>query len=56
MVFRHGSARYEIRVDNPRGVSRGVSSVEVDGLAQDGQRSITLVDDGRTHRVRVLLG
>src|SRR5207253_880659 len=30
MVFRYRSARYDLVVENPRGVSRGVSSVEVD--------------------------
>jgi cyclic beta-1,2-glucan synthetase len=56
IAFRHRSARYHIEVENPRGVSRGVSSVEVDGVRLDGDRGITLVDDGTTHRVRVVLG
>lgn len=29
--FRYHSARYEIVVDNPQGVSRGVASIELDG-------------------------
>ena len=29
--FRYRSARYEIAVENPRGVTRGVSTVELDG-------------------------
>jgi hypothetical protein len=37
-------------------VSRGVSSVQVDGLLLDGDLGITLADDGGTHRVRVVLG
>jgi cyclic beta-1,2-glucan synthetase len=56
MAFRYGSARYDIVVQNPRGVSRGVSSVEVDGVFLDGERSIALADDRRTHRVRITLG
>ncbi len=55
--FRYHSARYEIVVENPHGVSRGVASMELDGheLA-DGAVSIPLADDGATHHVRVVLG
>jgi cyclic beta-1,2-glucan synthetase len=56
MVFRYRSARYEIVVANPRGVSRGVSSVELDGVRLDGDGSVTLADDGKTHRLRIALG
>ena len=56
MIFRHRSARYEIVVENPHGVSRGVRSVEVDGVARQGDLSITLADDGETHQVRIGLG
>jgi cyclic beta-1,2-glucan synthetase len=55
--FRYLSARYEIVVENPQGVSRGVASAELDGqpLAGEGA-AIPLADDGATHRVRVVLG
>ena len=56
MVFRYRSARYDIVVENPQGVSRGVSSVEVDGVSFDGELSIMLADDQKTHRVRIVLG
>ena len=56
IVFRHRSSRYDIVVENPRGVSRGVSSVEVDGVFLTGDLSIGLVDDRTIHRVRVVLG
>jgi cyclic beta-1,2-glucan synthetase len=98
--FRYHSARYEIVVQNPEGVSRGVASIELDGAALPGGAAgagaagvaagagaagagaagvggaaipgatagvgatavtrgvaaIPLVDDGATHRVRVILG
>ncbi len=54
--FRHHSSRYEIVVENPKGVMRGVSSVEVDGAALPGGSGVALSDDGRVHRVRVVLG
>jgi cyclic beta-1,2-glucan synthetase len=56
IVFRHRSARYAIAVDNPQGVSRGVSSVELDGVVVAGAGGIALVDDGASHRVRIVLG
>jgi cyclic beta-1,2-glucan synthetase len=56
-VFRYHSARYDIAVENPRGVSRGVTGVELDGVALAGAGApIPLKDDGATHRVRVILG
>jgi cyclic beta-1,2-glucan synthetase len=54
--FRYHSARYEIVVENPQGVSRGVASSELDGQAQTRGAAIPLVDDGATHHVRVVLG
>jgi cyclic beta-1,2-glucan synthetase len=56
ITFRYHSARYEIVVENPRGVSRGVSTVEIDGTLLDGLGSIPLADDRTTHRVRLILG
>jgi hypothetical protein len=44
-------------VENPRGVCRGVTHVKPDGVAQaDAQAPIPLVDDGASHKVRVVLG
>ena len=37
-------------------MTRGVSRVELDGTALDGDAAIPLVDDGATHHVRVVLG
>ena len=57
ILFRYHSARYDIRVDNPHGVSCGVVRAEVDGVALPGHRArIPLADDGATHRVRIVLG
>jgi len=56
IVFRYHRARYEIAVENPHGVNRGVASVELDGkLLQGDPLLIPLSDDGATHSVRVLL-
>jgi cyclic beta-1,2-glucan synthetase len=56
VTFRYRSARYDLVVENPREVSRGVSSVEVDGVVIASGSGITLADDRTTHRVRVVLG
>jgi cyclic beta-1,2-glucan synthetase len=57
IVFKYRSARYEIAVENPDGVSCGVASAELDGKAlPDGPTRVPLVDDGRAHKVCVILG
>jgi cyclic beta-1,2-glucan synthetase len=57
IVFRHGSARYEILVENPHRVSRGVARVELDGKnLPAGETHVVLVADGCTHRIRVVMG
>jgi cyclic beta-1,2-glucan synthetase len=57
ITFRYHGSRYAITVENPSGVSRGISTVEIDGVAQPrGPASLALVDDGASHRVRVVLG
>jgi cyclic beta-1,2-glucan synthetase len=57
IAFRYHSSRYHVTVENPLGVSRGVQSVSVDELpSAPGQQSVALVDDGRSHQVRVVLG
>jgi cyclic beta-1,2-glucan synthetase len=56
IAFRHQSTPYTIVVENPQGVSRGVSSVEIDGVLLDDPAGIGLAADGKTHRIRVVLG
>jgi cyclic beta-1,2-glucan synthetase len=57
IVFKYRSARYEIVVENPHGVSRGVARAELDGRTlPDGPTRVPLVDDGQVHKVLVILG
>ncbi|HEX6318964.1 MAG TPA: glucoamylase family protein [Burkholderiales bacterium] len=57
LAFKYRSARYDITVENPQRVSRGVSSATLDGNAlPSGAARVPLVDDGATHSVRVILG
>ncbi|HWG06918.1 MAG TPA: glycosyl transferase, partial [Beijerinckiaceae bacterium] len=55
--FRHGSAHYDVGVENPLGVCRGILAVQLDGQKLAGKPAlIPLVDDGAGHRVRIILG
>jgi cyclic beta-1,2-glucan synthetase len=56
IAFRYHSSRYEIRVENPHGVTRGVSAVILDGQVLVDGAAIPLADDGATHQVRLVLG
>jgi cyclic beta-1,2-glucan synthetase len=54
---RRQSARYEIIVDNPAGIGRGVRFAEIDGVEiSERPLRLRMVDDGAVHRVRVTLG
>ena len=55
--FRYHASRYEITVDNPRSVSRGIERVEVDGVRVElGPSGLPLTAEGGTHRVHVWMG
>jgi cyclic beta-1,2-glucan synthetase len=57
IAFRYHSARYDIEVENPGRVCRGVVHAELDGVVlPENAGRIPLVDDGATHRVRLVLG
>jgi len=56
VAFRYRSARYDIVVENPEGVCRGVKRLTVDGITLDDRTGIPLADDQAVHRVRVVLG
>jgi len=48
-------AVYDIKIENPLGVEKGVSYIEVDGRRLDGV-VLPAYGDGRTHAVRVVMG
>jgi cyclic beta-1,2-glucan synthetase len=55
--FRYHASRYEITVENPQGVTRGIATMEVDGRPVDvGSGTLALSEDGARRRVRVVLG
>ncbi len=57
IVFKYHAARYEITVENPHGVNRGVANAELDGTTlAEGPTRVPLMNDGAVHKVRVILG
>ena len=54
--FQYLSATYQIKVENPSGVSRGVASINLDGNALDRHANIPLTDDGKMHQVNIVMG
>jgi cyclic beta-1,2-glucan synthetase len=62
ITYRHRSSRYVIEVENPTGVSRGIATVALDGVALSGAPTLVsgaevpLHDDGAEHYVRIELG
>ncbi len=57
IVFQYASTRYEIVVENPHGVSRGITHAEFDGQPlPEGSIRVPLHDDGTSHRIRAVLG
>lgn len=55
LTYRFGKSTYLVRVENPQGVNRGVRQIELDGIPLAENR-IPLVDDGKQHEVRVVMG
>jgi cyclic beta-1,2-glucan synthetase len=55
LEWRYGTSRYHIHVDNAARCSSGVSHADLDGVTVD-HVAIPLVDDGREHDVRIVMG
>ena len=57
MTLRRGATRYEIRVENPAGVCRGVRHADFDGnVVAERPLRLPLSDDGLVHRIGLILG
>lgn len=57
VTYRHGGSSYEISVENPNRVTKGIARLDLDGEplpAAEGR--VPLRDDGREHGVTVVLG
>src|SRR5262249_46375862 len=57
MHLRHGTAQYDIAVENPARVNKGIARAELDGAQVSvNPLRIALAYDGASHRLRVVLG
>ncbi|MEO9133309.1 MAG: hypothetical protein ABI240_19135, partial [Sphingomonas sp.] len=57
LTFRRGSTRFDIHVDNPDHVARGIASARMDGrLLTQRPLRFELPDDGASHEVMIILG
>ena len=55
ITYGRGTTQYHIRVENPENVSRGVLSVELDGVLLP-QNEIQLKSDDSPHEIHIVLG
>jgi cyclic beta-1,2-glucan synthetase len=56
VTYRHGRTLYRITVENPKRVGSGVSRISLDGATLQGGTLVPLSDDGREHRIDVVIG
>jgi cyclic beta-1,2-glucan synthetase len=58
ITYRYRSATYEISVENPLSVNRGILATKLDGRMLTGKKKllIPLTDDGTTHKLQIVLG
>ncbi|PPK72077.1 cyclic beta-1,2-glucan synthetase [Methylobacter tundripaludum] len=56
LSYQHEETHYDITVNNPDGVSKGIVLIELDGVAQTASDGIPLLHDGQNHQVLVVMG
>ena len=57
ITYKYGSSRYQIAVDNPHGVTRGIVRAALDDQAlADPASGLRLIDDGTFHYAHITLG
>ena len=57
ITIRFRSARYEVMVENPDAICRGIVAATIDGTGiADWPSGLKMLDDGVTHHVLVRLG
>ena len=55
IIYRRGNTTYQIKVENPHSLCRGIAIVELDGTVQP-NNEVAVLDDGGVHEVRVVMG
>jgi cyclic beta-1,2-glucan synthetase len=57
ITLRRGSTQFDIRVDNPDGVAKGIASARIDGTAiTERPLRLDLPEDGKSHEILVVMG
>jgi cyclic beta-1,2-glucan synthetase len=57
VTLRRGATRFDVRVDNPKSVAKGIASATIDGNEVTVRPlRIDLPEDGATHEIRVTMG
>jgi cyclic beta-1,2-glucan synthetase len=56
IIYHHGRTIYRIKVENPKGVCRGVSRVKLNGALLPKDALVPLSDDGCEHHIEAVLG
>ncbi len=54
--YQHEETHYDITVNNPDGVSKGIVSIALDGVVQAENEGVRLLHDGQNHQVLVIMG
>jgi cyclic beta-1,2-glucan synthetase len=54
--YQYEETHYEITINNPSGVSKGIVLIELNGAVQAESDSIPLLNDGKNHEVLVVMG
>lgn len=52
--YRYGNTTYQILVENPDGINRGVGEIHVNGRVIE-EDKVLLEDDGKTHQIKVIM-
>ncbi|HEX9075651.1 MAG TPA: glycosyl transferase family 36, partial [Anaerolineae bacterium] len=55
LLYRIGGTSFQIGVENPMGVNRGIKEISLDGKVLSG-KEVPLIEDGLAHQVNVLMG
>ena len=55
ITYRRDRAVYNIKVENPMGFSRGVATIELDGVVQETD-SILLTGEPKQYKIRIVMG
>jgi cyclic beta-1,2-glucan synthetase len=57
ITLRRGSTQFDIRVDNPDGVAKGIATARIDGTAiTERPLRLDLPEDGKSHEILVVMG